>query len=226
MTFIETISGFMFAIGEAIFEGLRAVLVWLLILVVIIIVFNIVARIVMRRKRNKFVTHEQGMILNAGKRAVKEKRLRDLFISDSGKKPVNMGKIIGFTRIEDTIRDKDEVRKQEKHVFIVKNRFRELAFFKVTPDRHTDAIGDVTLLDWNFTLDPETRFLVPNFREAVIIESRRMRFIKESGIDSIGSLKPIIHKAVQINPLHRIMIRLKSLIDLGDERSDYQEARP
>jgi hypothetical protein len=219
MTITETISGFIFSVGDFLFNFLRSILIWVLILVVLILVFNVIIRTIMRRKRNKFVTHEQEVILNAGKRAVKEKRLRDLFISDKGKKPVNLGKIIGFTRVV----DKDKV---QEDIFIVKNRFRDLKFFKVRPDRHSDAVGDVTLYDWNFTLDPETRFLIPNFRDSVKIESVKMKFVKESGIDSIGSLKPVIHKAVQINPLHRIMIRLKSLIDMGDERSDYQEGRP
>lgn len=219
MTVVDNISGMMFSIGDMIFNFLRAILVWVLLLVVLIFIFNVIIKTIMKRKRNKFVTHEQEMILNVGKRAVKEKRLRDLFLSDSGKKPLNLGKIIGFTRIQ-------ENDKSQSDIFIVKNRYKDLKFFKVNPKQHGDVVGDVVLYNWNFTLDPDTRFLIPNFRDAINVESQRMGFVKESGIDSIGSLKPVIHKAVQINPLHRIMIRLKSLIDLGDERGEYQGVRP
>lgn len=175
-------------------------------------VFYLMLRFIANYRRNRLISEEHNKMLNAGKLSAKALKLRFLFTSDDNKKLVNVGKISAYVRIKpehgDTV--------PEWHVFAVKKgMFGEYRFFKTSPDRHSKLFTDVTLYDWNFVMDTQNKFFVIN--RHVLPDSKVIKMSNEAGVDSIGLLSPVIMKAVQVNPIHRIQLRMTKLIKVPDE---------
>ncbi len=189
------------------FTFLKIVIGISILLFIFVFFAFVVIKLVIRFRRNKLISEEQNKLLHAGKLTAKKLRLRYLFTSEDGKKLVNIGKIVSFVKIKEGNEVYD--------VFITKKGFDEYRFYKVKPDRHSKLFADVVLYDWNFKLDAENKFMVLNTDK--LDKDKVEKLSQEVGVDSIGLLSPLIHKAVQVNPLHRIQLRMTKLIKVPDE---------
>lgn len=199
-------------VGSSVFEFFRKLVTFSVTLFIIGISIYLGLSFMARWRRNRNITDEQNKLLIAGRVPAKQLRLRFLFTSEDNKKLMNIGRIQAFVQIK--VKDDDGTIKTYD-VFIVKKGFGEYRFFKVPPDRHSRPFADVTLYDWNFTLDWGNKYMVPNFAEPKMDKVKKSIF--ESGIDSIGLLAPAVHKAVQVNPIHRIQLRMTKMIKVPDE---------
>lgn len=220
-----------FNFGQTVIGGTRRFIVWLLIIAVVGIIIHMIIKAIRKRKQHMNTTHDQEMLINAGKLACKRKRLRYLFISDNNEKLVNMGKIIGFNAISEKIDNpkykpgnrQNKLIDQEFHIFIIKDGFKDLKFYKVLGRDYGDLFGDITLKHWNFKLDPAKRYLVPNTEHIPEILIKKMEEDEERGVNSLSALKPTIHQAIQMNPLHRIQIRIRALMSPPDDVYDQRK---
>jgi hypothetical protein len=189
---------------------------WMIGIVIFIFFFVFVAfvviKLIVRWKRNKLISEEQNKILHAGKLNAQRYKLRYLFTSDDNRKLVNIGKIVSFVKVKERTPEKEEI----FDVFVVKRGFDEYRFYKIKPERHSRLFVDIILYDWNFSLDAENKYMVIN-TEHLSVDKVPKKLGHEAGVDSIGLLSPVIHKAVQVNPLHRIQLRMTKLIKMPDE---------
>lgn len=193
--------------GRGFVSVLRRWVTVIIIITVFILLVYFIIQIVLRVKRNRKITKEQNEILIKGKLICKRFRLHHLYTSEEDKKLVDMGKISSYVRVK----EKEDI----YSIFAVKKGFMDYKFIKIKPDRHSNLFGDVTLFDWNFILDLQSKFYVMNVNELTI---KRIKKINESvGVDSIGNLAPVIQKSVQVNPRHRIRLRESKLIKIPDE---------
>ena len=196
--------------AQGVVDFMKHILSIAILLFVLVFVGYTVIWFVARIKRNRQISEAQRQMLNAGRLNVQRLRLRHLFTSDQNKKLVNVGKISSFIKVQDS------ETKEISHIFAVrKGRLDEYRFYKVPMSRHSSLFADVVLYDWNFRLDAENKYMVLNSGK---IEDRVMRKVAgETGIDSIGLLSPVINKAVQVNPVHRMQLRMTKLVKMPDE---------
>jgi hypothetical protein len=179
---------------------------------IIATLFYLMLKFISNYRRNRLISEEHNKMLSAGRLSAKALKLRFLFTSDDNKKLINNGKISAFVRIKPE--HGEDVK--EWHVFAVKKgMFGEYRFFKTAPDRHSKLFTDVTLYDWNFVMDTQNKFFIIN--RHTLPDARVIKMSNEAGVDSIGLLSPVIMKAVQVNPIHRIQLRMTKLIKVPDE---------
>jgi hypothetical protein len=203
MSFLTEILG---AIGTA----LRQLFGFIAVVLILAFLGYIFITVLTRLRQARSVSEEQNQVLLNGKKTAKALRLHTLYTSADQKKTVKLGKIVSFVKALD---DHD----QEWHIFAVKKGLGEHWFYMVKPERHSKLFADVILYDWNFRLDAESKYLISTDNLSVQRAIEKMPNKTEQGIDSIGLLTPTIHKAVQVNPLHRIQIRITKLIKIPDE---------
>jgi hypothetical protein len=199
-------------VGSSVFIFFRKLVTVSVTIFIIGITIYLGLALMARWRRNRNTSDEQNRLLVAGRVPAKRLRLRFLFTSEDNKKLVNIGRIVGFVQVK-VKNDADEIKIYD--IFITRKGFGEYRFYKVPPERHSRAFADVTLYDWNFTLDWENKYMVPNFAEAKMDKVHKSMY--ESGVDTIGLLAPAVHKAVQVNPIHRIQLRMTKMIKVPDE---------
>jgi hypothetical protein len=201
---------FLYGVGDSIAIAFRRVIGFLLVIAFIALFIYIIIFFVIKIKRHRNITAEQNRLLRKGRIYAKKFKLRNLYTSVEGKKIVNVGNIVSLVKV------KDLADKKEYYIFGTKKGMLEYRFWKVPIGHHTKIFGDITLTDWNFKLDLENRFMVLN---DIVTESEKIyKPAKEViGVDTIGGLSPVVAKAVQTNPRHRIRLRESKLIKIPDE---------
>lgn len=206
MGIFDAVTGF----AQGVADFLKHMLSIAILLFVLIFVGYTVIWFLARIKRNRQISEAQRQMLSAGRLNVQRLRLRHLFTSDENRKLMNVGRITSYIKVQDSDT------KQISHIFAVrKGRLDEYRFYKVPELRHGRLFADVVLYDWNFKLDAENKYMIINTGR---IEDRVMRKVAgETGIDSIGLLSPVINKAVQVNPVHRMQLRMTKLVKMPDE---------
>jgi len=186
---------------------LKFIATFIMYLSISIIIIYIVSYFLIRRKKNKQLENIQREIIREGEANVKKFKLRYLFTSNQGKNPVNEGKIIAYVMAKND--------GNLHSVFAVRrNNFSQVNFYKVPVGEHSDLVRDVTLDDWNFGFDDKNLFLVKNMKQ---VPNEALYNEKMGSVDTIGNLAPLVHKAILANYVHRIRLREKKLIKLGED---------
>lgn len=186
---------------------LKFIAMLILYISITIFIIYIFSYVLIRRKRNKELEGIQREIIREGEVNAKKFKLRYLFTSNNGVNPFNEGKIISYV----LAKNDDKM----YSIFAVrKTNLAQINFYKVPYGEHSDLFTDVTLKEWNFNYDDKNLFLIKNL-ESVPNEAV---FNEESGsVDTIGNLAPLVHKAILANYVHRIRLREKKLIKLGED---------
>lgn len=188
-------------------DQLKFIATLLLYLSISIIVIYIVSYILIRRKKNNQLESIQREILREGAVNVKKFKLRYLFTSNKGTNPFNEGKIMAY------ILAKNDSKLYS--IFAVrKTNFSQVNFYKVPVGEHSDLVRDVTLDEWNFSHDDKNLFLIKNMEQ---VPNNAVYDEKMGSVDTIGNLAPLVHKAILANYIHRIRLREKKLIKLGED---------
>jgi hypothetical protein len=160
-----------------------------------------------RRKQNREMEERQAEVLRKGRSNAKRLKLRRLYSSKDGAHPMLEGSILAYAEAEDG--------KRHYALFAArKARFDAPRFYKVDKGRHGPLFRDVTLMDWNFSLDDEGCFLLPNETKTV----RSIPYDKDmKSVDTLGNIAPLVHKAILGNYIHRIRMREHRLIKLPEQ---------
>lgn len=193
-------------------EQIKIIATIILYLSITIFLIYVISYILIRQKKNKQLESIQREILREGAINVKKFRLRYLFTSNKGINPINEGNIIAYVMAKN---DNDLY-----SIFAVrKTKFAQVEFYKVPQGKHSDLFRDVTLSDWNFNLDDKNLFMIKNKE---LVANQGQYDDKNSSVDTIGNLAPLVHKAILANFIHRIRLREKKLIKLGEDEIQTQ----
>jgi len=180
-------------------------------------------------------------LIEAGKMNHQKGVLNDLYLGgDKGHQRILFGKIIGYCRIQilskKYIKDKEgkpktkevkgdkvfihDIDKEEQDVFIVSKGgltgiFAEPMVVRISPEDHTELVGDVTIK--GFSLIPHSEYW---FLNSDHLDVRKIDYaiLKEAerGImfESLRDMKEIVDKAVGLDSHHKKDIEKKDLFDM------------
>lgn len=175
----------------------------------LLFVFKVMFDYVMKKRDNRNIEGERLNIMVSGKPNVARLPLGSLWLSEDGNKRTKIGKIVSYTQLGVKVKDKEEV----LHCFVTKRkRFEPLEFYLIPINCIKDnrIQGDVISTLWNFRLDENSSFYIPNEMKKIVIEG----LINDLsvGVDTLSKVAPLVNASIRANPVHRIRMRETGLI--------------
>ena len=186
--------------------GVIRLLVYLFfILFVIKAMFNYV----IKKRNNKNIDSDRLNIIVNGKPNVKKLHLGSLWLSDKGDKRTKAGNIISYVKAGVEIEGKEKI----LNCFVIKRkRFEPPEFYLIPNNEIKDNLikGDVICTLWNFRLDENSSFHIPNEIKNIVIDS--VAEDASVGVDTLKKVAPLVDASIRANPVHRIRMRETGLI--------------
>ena len=178
-------------------------------------------------------------LVQAGKLLGKINPMGSLYLSgDTGHSRIQVGKIIGYCRIQVLTRtnkyDKNqkimmikdengkqkpdyEIGKEEQDVFTIKKGMGEPMVVRVSPKVHDELIGDVTLKWFSLYQHSEYWFLNSDYLDVRKIDFAILKEA-ERGImfENLRDMKEVVDRAIGLDARHKKGIEEKHLVELPE----------
>jgi hypothetical protein len=167
-----------------------------------------------RKVRDDRVALNSQRIIEQSK-LTKPTMLNDLYLSGDMEHPqIRLGKIIGYTRVKN-------IKDEEEDVFVFKkagfpfSMFEEGKPIRITPDRHSDMIGDIIIEGISLVSHGGFYYINDQHLDTERIDRTiKTEIFRQYTMDVLRDVKIISDMAVGINPEQTKFIEGKSLLKI------------
>jgi len=153
-------------------------------------------------------------------RTSKSPLVKDLYLSgDEEHSRIRLGKIVGTTHIQVFTDDKGH--KVDETVFVVQTASFPLSWFvsplviRVTPNYHSQLIGDVVLKGFSLVKHSEYYYLNHQHLNEFLIDYNVLQEAKRGVMFlMLGDLKDITDQAIGVNPRHNLSLEQNKMMKI------------
>jgi len=141
--------------------------------------------------------------------------LRDLFLSGDKNHPqVRLGRIIGFSRVANAKGEQEDVFVYKKSGFPL-SLFEEPKAIRVSPEDHTELIGDITIEGISLVKYGGFYFINKDYLDYQKIDQTIITEVKRTLIfDMLSDWKIVTDEALGISPEHQKQLEKKDLLKI------------